>query len=131
MNGWRSMQIVALAVLAATGAKAAAGSLGATSRGSVAISITIPPHVAVASRSGNGDGNSADAFCLSAYGIRNYRIGILLPQQAPDSLLEAASGPEYSNVQALCGADRSLSFSNAKIAERPPSRPVTLLVIPE
>lgn len=132
MNGWRSMQIAAFAVFAGTASAAAAGSPDAVSRASVAISITIPPHVAVASRLGSDDGNGAEDFCLGASGIPRYRIGILLPQQTPDSLLKAASGPEYSDVEAqLCGADRSLSLRDASMARGFATPPITLLVIPE
>lgn len=140
MNRCRHSRIfVASAALVAAATAANAGTLGPTSRGSVSISITIPPHVRIASAApGAATAGPAGALCLETNGIHDYHVAVLgsegpaleRPAVSPAPLFAAAPGG-----RAICGEGARMAVIDAagglSGSARSPQAPVTLLIIPD
>jgi hypothetical protein len=119
----RARYALALGWLLAPFAGATAGALGPTSRGNVAISITIPPHVQVSRSAGIGP-SDPNALCLGGTGLGDYRVRILDPA---GSQLGQDMRPGRSPGCASAGAAEI-----ANVAAGPAeSGPITLLIAPD
>lgn len=131
MNGWRSMLSAALVVFATKTIAARAGTLGATSRDSVSISITILPHIGITPPQVSSS-SGATGVCLSATGVRNYHINVLRPGPSqPDSQVESTLPPPAVADATLCGMDAAVSIGRTKVLGVAPFGQVTLLVVPD
>jgi hypothetical protein len=111
-----------IGLLAAPLTGAAAGELGPTSRGTVSISITIPPHLSVLP-SGRSDRDRPPGLCMAANGTREYRVAIVGPSEFPgrEDILPARSGEcAAATAAALAGTARTAAAG-----------PVTLLIVPD
>lgn len=102
----RPIRALSFVAIAGMGTSATAGELGPSSRASVGISITIPPHVSLnPGREINGQINPAEGICVQANGLNNYRLTML---DAGGSL-EAVNVAVRSNItsaignEAVCG----------------------------
>jgi hypothetical protein len=122
---------LAVALLGGLGASATAGELGATSRGTVSISITVPPHVTIEAASLRNEERSApDAFCIASNGVTRFHVEVARPAGAKgDAFASAVSWP-------MCGGSGPQDQVTANAAELNQSgagarEDVTLLVVPE
>lgn len=72
--------LVIIAVLSSVPAMASAGELAARSRGSVSISITIPPHLVIKPAmlvAGPASANETQGFCIKTNGFDNFHLVVL------------------------------------------------------
>jgi hypothetical protein len=111
--------VSAVAFLLAPFTAAAAGELGPTSRGTVAISVTIPPHVSVRP-SDAGGANQAPRLCMAANVTGEYRLAIAGPSDLPvRGFLPARSGECLAPTAAALGRG----------ADSAAPGPITLLIV--
>lgn len=98
----RALSFVAIASMATS---VRAGELGPASRGSVGISITIPPHVSVNPAHGTNDRvNAAGDICVQANGLNNYHLVILNAARSLEPVnlsMKPAIAPTFSG-EAIC-----------------------------
>ena len=135
----RAIQILILGIFAAASGAASAGELGATSRGTVSISITVPPHLVLAVSSDREA--SSNALCVSSNAPDHYHIARLSADgTALQSLVLGARSPtRQSGAKEACGPieeelTRASDSFKGDAADRQPganSRPVTLLIVPD
>lgn len=128
MNGWRTMQIAALVVFATSGTALRAGALSATSRGSVAITITIPPQVRNVEQ--GGASSTGDALCVSANGLRTYHIAIVSAGSLPADVGVAPSSAMDAARVGRCGRE-PVSVAAIEVPTGSSAQAVTLLVVPD
>jgi hypothetical protein len=119
----RARYALALAWLLAPSAPAAAGDLGPTSRGTVSISITIPPHVRVSRPAGSAP-SDLRGLCVDGIGLGEYRVRIL---NAAGSQLGQDMLPGRLGGCASLGAT---AIANAAVGPAE-SGPMTLLIVPD
>jgi hypothetical protein len=119
----RARYALALAWVLAPFAPAAAGDLGPVSRGTVSISVTIPPHVRVSGSVGAVP-SDLHALCLGGTGLGDYRVRVLdsAGSQLGQDMLPGLSGG--------CAGPGATAIANAA-AGPPQSGPVTLLIVPD
>ncbi len=120
-------------------AAAKAGALGATSRGTVSISITIPPHFQISAGTpiathlhpgGLGE------FCVETNGVRNYHVAVLNSASSSQQVLEAVHTLLPRHSGAICGSASTADEvdrirASDSLARSGESASVTLLVIPD
>jgi hypothetical protein len=131
----RVTQFLTLALLGAASSVASAGELGPTSRETISISITIPPHVMVKpAKSGTDGAVSAGAWCVSSNGVAHYHVALLshdgtqvgtMPSGLPLPR-QAGCGPAARELVPV-----SVQFSNAADGKELPGEPAMLLIVPE
>jgi hypothetical protein len=85
--------------------------MGATSRGTISIRITIPPHVMVEPAHGEGASDeavSARGLCVRSNGFTPYHLAILSPSGTLESIPthQAASEPNPGSFCASANGDR-------------------------
>lgn len=119
--------LLVLPTLAAMPATAQAGDLGATSRGTVSISITIPPRVQVAAAVAP-DARPDSPLCVSSTGLGRYRIQMIqsgnnVGAGRPNDILIGSA-----RSAASCGA---AAHAIAGPARPDMSNPLTLLIVPD
>ena len=119
----RARYALALAWLLVPLAPAAAGELGPVSRGTVSISITIPPHVRV-SRPAGATLSDSHGLCLGGTGLGDYRVRVLdsAGSQLGQDALPGRSGG--------CAGPGATAIVNAA-ASPAEAGPVTLLIVPD
>lgn len=118
-------------------AAASAGDLAATSRGTVSISITVPPHARltpIASGQGSPQAGTG-ALCLTANGIPQFHVAVV-PEGPPSSSAVPLNGSSASVNGAgnlFCSADgnqgRIVAAGAAGDRRSSSSRPVTVLIV--
>jgi hypothetical protein len=125
--------------LAGVSVGATAGALGSTSRGTVSISITVPPHVRVIPAQVPKSSNAHD-LCLETNGLQGYHVALLGPAGSSQSFASPPgnAAPLPTSNLAECGASGG---SNHQIglelvhglaaAASPGSPPLTLLIVPD
>lgn len=138
MRGRRSFRIAALVIFAAMGSAAHSGELSTTSRGTVVMSVTIPPHLQVSESPTSLGSAPAGSLCVHASGIRNYHIRILAGDGSPlgQSALERTAARTGAGAGGFCnlpdGAAGAVLLTGQTPSDRPQSSAtLTLLVIPE
>lgn len=111
---------------------AAAGEMGAISRGTVSISVIIPPHVMVrpAGDTGyKGTSSARGALCVETNGVRQYHLA-LLPQSGSsedqEALPAAADSPACPSASAVL--PHNIDAQASGVSE---GQPLTLLVVPD
>ena len=132
----RVTQILTVALLGAASSMASAGELGPTSRGTISISITIPPHVMVkpVSLVNQDHPSSLSDLCVATNGLQDFHLMVV----------DSASGQERaipSPVQVAPGQGScrgpGLGFQIVDewplTAKKMPdaASPLTLLVVPD
>lgn len=87
-----------------------AGELGATSRASISISITIPPHLSVhelaAASTSRNSGLARRQFCVASKGIGTYSITRLTGQEVPS---DAATRPHMAPSAIVAWSDGQIA----------------------
>lgn len=121
-----------LSALGALPAAACAGQLGPTSRGAVAISITIPPHVVVTSAAPTDSAGAETPFCISGAGLARYRVERIASDASakpgPPRMLPVPAGA----LPVGCGAAGfGLAGLASAIGETGSAAPLTLLIVPD
>jgi hypothetical protein len=84
---WLPLRLLLAVAVALVSSRASAGELGANSKASISISVTVPPALALREmRSANRSATAAPLwhFCVLAKGIETYSVTLLSPQYAPD-----------------------------------------------
>jgi hypothetical protein len=140
VNCCRSARVVlTLFALAGTSVRATASALGPTSRGTVSISITIPPHVRVIPAQAGKSSNAHD-FCLETNGLQGYHVALLGPAGSPQSFAFPAVSARSLETSSLaaCVARRAANHvigldlvHGLAAAASPGSAPLTLLIVPD
>lgn len=121
-----------LSALGALPAAACAGELGPTSRGSVAISITIPPHVVVTPAARTDPTGAEAPLCISGAGLARYRVERVQsdPSANPGPPQMLPVGAEA--FPSACGANaHALAGLAPAIGESGSATPLTLLIVPD
>lgn len=127
-----SRPILIAALLASVSAEASGGTLGATSRGSISISITIPPHALVISAPPGAPGDASGRLCLSENGVSRFHVVLAGADGADGDLAPAAAQPNASLNFGCVAVDAATSVIAAGAAEPAPAGPartVTVLVV--
>lgn len=134
MNGsHHAMRALALASLFIPLSGARAGEMGPTSRGSVSISITIPPHIVTGQAAVGADPrtglSAANGLCIAAGGEHVYRVALLGAGQEPTATVE----PSQILDLAKCAATGRSQAAAPDAGEpaRAGTGPIALLVIPD
>lgn len=126
------------AALAALAGSARAGELGPTSRATVAISITIAPHVAVKPASVSDPSATATGLCIATNGLKSFRVEVA--SSSSNDAVVPAPAPLLLNGAELdggCGATEfysrfpQVSMAQLGLGAANPNSPVTLLVAPD
>jgi hypothetical protein len=118
--GGRARYALAIGWLVAPLAGAAAGEPGPISKGTVSISITIPPHVLVRA---SAEGDPADLPDPCIGGLRDYRLAILDPAGSPrEGAIPPGRPGECLSLSAAALASH--------VADSGAHGPLTLLIIP-
>ena len=136
MSCFTGARFLVFGLLAAASSGASAGQLGATSAGSVTISVTIAPHVTVMpppapARSGS---SAADA-CLVTNGVGDFHVALLQPDGSGPAEPLAPVGRGAAGAGCLTGATAVAlqvgSPGGSSVAADAPREPATLLIVPE
>lgn len=131
MNSY-SLQISLLALMSliAHPTSASAAQMGPTSRDSVSISVTVPPHIIVAPAVAKLDGSSgAPKLCVGTNGFSQYHLVVVRHSGATEQE-EALRAGESSEVSACPGA---VAVAPRMIADSELSSrgALTLLIVPD
>jgi hypothetical protein len=138
VNRCKSGQLV-LTLLACLGTSsvAIAGELGSTSRGTVSISITIPPHVTATAASADG-GEGKGGLCLRSNGFKSYHVALLDGAEPLRSSISFSDDPTAPGSKQLpCAASgvareaSRLIVGRESAARTSVDRPLTLLIVPD
>jgi hypothetical protein len=90
-----------LVALAGTTSAGFASAPGATSRGTVSISITVPPHVLVSRLAGPDGGavsEAGDSLCVAAVGYSNYHVALVPSREGATGLPDKGAARMSSEV---------------------------------
>lgn len=140
MKFWTpGIPLVIIAALIGGPAEASAGELAARSRGSVSISITVPPHLVLKPAMPVADprsGKEAQGFCIKANGLDNFHLVVLgsASMQSPLPRPAASMPIAMSNCAALpAEALRTKQDVALPVATGGPSEshPLTIIVVPD
>lgn len=130
MKLYRLISIAPFATLLVTSSAAAAGEFGPTSRGTVSISITIPPHVVISSAPTTANSGNTEGLCVRANGIGSYHVVLVPSAASPPVELQANPDADWCGAGAAAASSELLRDGSA-VRARLFSRPVTLLVTPD
>ena len=102
---------------------ASAGEFGATSRGAISISVTVPPRVAIAiadrdARSGRG---GSPGWCVRTSGLQGYHVRVVGTSTPIDSLAACQDRPD---------TPLSARAMPARVEGTPPV-PLSILIVPD
>lgn len=131
----RATQILILALLGVPTTAASAGELGATSRGSVSITITVPPHLRVEAASDRS--SSANALCITGNGFDHYHVALLETDGRPGKIaIPSALSKALRPGEAYCGSilTKLVPVGDSladHAADRPGPGPLMLLIVPD
>lgn len=131
----RVTQILTVALLAAS-SMASAGELGPTSRGTISISITIPPHVMVkpVSLVNQDHRSSLSDLCVATNGLQDFHLMVVDSVSGQERAI-----PSPVQVAPGQGSCRGPGLGSQIVDERPltarqmpdAAPPLTLLVVPD
>ena len=141
MNYYRhATAVLTIVGLTGTAAKATADEGGPTSRDSISISISIPPHFEMnpaGSSTHQGRVAKSDLLCIEGNGAKNYHVAVVGPEGLPDrsNTLRQSRLIPIAIDPATCGpgtAAAAIHFANWLSTSPGSARaPVTLLIIPD
>ncbi len=125
-----AIQLLIVAALSGLPPAASAGELAASSRASISISITIPPHLVVnrvAPAEGAGPRNEGQGFCIAANGLANFHLVVLGSARAAQP---AATPIASSNCGMSSPEEWKVAGPLAGVDQHQP-QPLTILVVPD
>jgi hypothetical protein len=129
----RATQILTLGLLGAASCAASAGELGATSRGAVSISITVPPHVTI--KPAGAHAPEANALCVMSNGFDHYHLVLLEAGGSRHQSIIPSAGSKVltSGARGGCRSIGTDLMPDASLAEDAASRriAVTFLIVPD
>lgn len=109
-------KLILLAVMPLVSSGAAAGELGATSRASVAISVTIPPRLSVRAMHSaqlSETESPSRQFCVLSKGIETYSVTLLPSQPGSDA---GRSSSRVNSAVVVAWSDGERGHSPAKVS---------------
>lgn len=134
----RALQTMLVLVLGMNPIRAEAGTPGSTSRGTVSISVTIPPHVAVRGPSTErGAGPRGGNICVAATGLSSYHVALMpAARGSPANDFRPTLPGGLPDEQQSCGRDLgpgvAVHFDKQKMQAIVGSAgPATLLIVPD
>jgi len=130
---------VLAAIVATTSAHADAGELGRTSRGTVSISIIIPPRVLVAASHASREGARGASLCITGTRLRRYSIRMIHGADKTGArAIDRAQDRQVGGTGPTAGCDVGAAavpmlgaIALAALARHDDLGPLTLLIVPE
>lgn len=131
----RSTQIITIGLFGTLSWAASAGELGPTSRGTVAISITVPPHISATSNTSVSQDPRLilSNLCVATNGLRNFHLMVVDPAGEERTIPNPPRGAPMEGICRGSGLGFQVVDDEVRAAREIPSAslPLTLLVVPD